>query len=61
VSNVRTGSRSDGPGTVVDVGVGDLMPLDCTEDAEPSSVEPGCVIWVVGVAAVDEGVVVDDG
>jgi len=48
-------------GTVDDVGVGDLMPLDGTEDAEPSAVvEPSCVICV-GVAAVDEGVGVDDG
>ena len=46
---------------VVDTGVGDLTPFDCTEDAEPSTVEPGCVIWVVGVGAVDEGVGVDDG
>jgi hypothetical protein len=42
--------------------VGDLMPLDCTEDAEPSTAaEPGCAVCAVGVAAVDEGVGVEDG
>jgi len=64
VSKVRTCSRREGPlgtGTVVNGGVGDLMPLDCTEDAEPSTAEAGCVIWFVGVAAVDEGVGVEDG
>jgi len=65
VSKVRTCSRSEGPlgtGTVVTVDVGDLVPLDCTEDAEPSfAAEPDCVVCVVGVAVVDEGVGVDDG
>lgn len=46
---------------VVNAGVGDLTPFAWTEDAKPSIVEPGCVIWVVGVGAVDEGVGVDDG
>jgi hypothetical protein len=63
VSKVRTCSRSEGPlgtGTVIAVDVGDLMPLDCTEDAEPSfAAEPDCVVCVVGVAVADEGV--DDG
>jgi len=62
---VRTCSRSEGPlgtGTVDAVGVGDLTPLDCTEDTEPSTATgPGCVICAVGVALVDEGVGVDDG
>ena len=67
VSRVRTWSKSEGPigtGTVdvVAVAVGDLMPLDCTEDAEPSvAAEPDWVACVVGVAVVDEGVGVDDG
>lgn len=63
MSNVRTCSRSEGPlgtGTVAAVDVGDLMPLDCAEDAEPSvAAEPDCVACVVGVAVADEGV--DDG
>ena len=63
VSNVRTWSKSEGPiGTGTAVAVGDLMPLDCTEDAEPSvAAEPDWVACVVGVAVVDEGVGVDDG
>ena len=69
MSRVRTWSKSEGPigtGTVdvvaVAVAVGDLMPLDCTEDAEPSvAAEPDWVACVVGVAVVDEGVGVDDG
>ena len=63
MSNVRTCSKSEGPlGTGAIVGVGELTPLDCTEDAEPSvAAEPRCAVWAVGVGAVDEGVGVEDG